>query len=147
MLQDNIDELKSHLEDQNAPFGVDLLIPQIGGNARKTNVSLFLCLPCDNGQLTHLGTVRLFQGSTSAADGSHREERREAIRLCRRRSSKGDGRQAPLCWCCGHEVRGVCIHCCALLLTPFRSMIGHPKHVAKALAQGELTLYQLFAER
>ena len=39
MLQDNIDELKSHLEDPNAPFGVDLLIPQVGGNARKTNVS------------------------------------------------------------------------------------------------------------
>lgn len=38
MLQDNIDELKSHLEDKNAPFGVDLLIPQVGGNARKTNV-------------------------------------------------------------------------------------------------------------
>ncbi|PSR71157.1 hypothetical protein PHLCEN_2v13003 [Hermanssonia centrifuga] len=37
MLQDSITELKSHLEDQNAPFGVDLLIPQIGGNARKTN--------------------------------------------------------------------------------------------------------------
>ena len=37
-LQDTIDELKSHLEDPNAPFGVDLLIPQVGGNARKTNV-------------------------------------------------------------------------------------------------------------
>lgn len=39
-LQNVIDELKGHLEDKNAPFGVDLLIPQIGGNARKTNVSL-----------------------------------------------------------------------------------------------------------
>lgn len=38
-LQGSIDELKSHLEDKNAPFGVDLLIPQVGGNARKTNVS------------------------------------------------------------------------------------------------------------
>jgi NAD(P)H-dependent flavin oxidoreductase YrpB (nitropropane dioxygenase family) len=38
ILQKNIDELKSYLEDKNAPFGVDLLIPQIGGNARKTNV-------------------------------------------------------------------------------------------------------------
>lgn len=37
-LQGSIDELKSHLEDKNAPFGVDLLLPQIGGNARKTNV-------------------------------------------------------------------------------------------------------------
>lgn len=37
MLRDQIDELKSHLADKNAPFGVDLLLPQIGGNARKTN--------------------------------------------------------------------------------------------------------------
>jgi len=37
MLKDEIAELKSYLHDKNAPFGVDLLIPQIGGNARKTN--------------------------------------------------------------------------------------------------------------
>ncbi|KAJ9661498.1 hypothetical protein H2198_001878 [Neophaeococcomyces mojaviensis] len=36
-LRDQISELKSHLHDKNAPFGVDLLIPQVGGNARKTN--------------------------------------------------------------------------------------------------------------
>lgn len=30
------------MNDPNAPFGVDLLIPQVGGNARKTNVSLVL---------------------------------------------------------------------------------------------------------
>lgn len=36
MLRDQIDELKSHLKDKNAPFGVDLLLPQVGGNARKT---------------------------------------------------------------------------------------------------------------
>ncbi|KAK4170462.1 NPD-domain-containing protein [Cladorrhinum sp. PSN259] len=37
MLKDQIAELKKHLNDKNAPFGVDLLLPQIGGNARKTN--------------------------------------------------------------------------------------------------------------
>ena len=42
MLQDTITELKSYLEDKNAPYGVDLLLPQVGGNARKTNVSLSL---------------------------------------------------------------------------------------------------------
>lgn len=47
VLQNTIDELKEHLEDKNAPFGVDLLIPQIGGNARKTNVR-----PC------HANTIR-----------------------------------------------------------------------------------------
>ncbi|KAK0629979.1 2-nitropropane dioxygenase [Bombardia bombarda] len=37
MLRDQIQELKSHLADKNAPFGVDLLLPQVGGSARKTN--------------------------------------------------------------------------------------------------------------
>ncbi|KKA30231.1 hypothetical protein TD95_003750 [Thielaviopsis punctulata] len=37
MLKEQIDELKSFLNDKNAPFGVDLLLPQVGGNARKTN--------------------------------------------------------------------------------------------------------------
>lgn len=37
MLREQIAELKSFLNDKNAPFGVDLLIPQVGGSARKTN--------------------------------------------------------------------------------------------------------------
>lgn len=37
MLKEQIDELKEGLNDKNAPFGVDLLIPQVGGSARKTN--------------------------------------------------------------------------------------------------------------
>ncbi|KAK8106264.1 2-nitropropane dioxygenase [Apiospora kogelbergensis] len=37
MLKEQIDELKSYLNDKNAPFGIDLLLPQVGGNARKTN--------------------------------------------------------------------------------------------------------------
>lgn len=36
-LRDQIARLKSFLIDKNAPFGVDLLLPQVGGNARKTN--------------------------------------------------------------------------------------------------------------
>ena len=36
MLREQIAELKSYLTDKNAPFGVDLLIPQVGGSARKT---------------------------------------------------------------------------------------------------------------
>ncbi|KAH0830381.1 2-nitropropane dioxygenase [Lanmaoa asiatica] len=48
VLQQSIDELKSYLEDKNAPFGVDLLLPQIGGNARKTNYDY------TNGQLDEL---------------------------------------------------------------------------------------------
>ena len=37
MLRDMIAELKEDLVDKNAPFGVDLLIPLVGGSARKTN--------------------------------------------------------------------------------------------------------------
>lgn len=36
MLREQIQELKSFLVDKKAPFGVDLLIPQVGGSARKT---------------------------------------------------------------------------------------------------------------
>ena len=37
MLREQIAELKADLNDKNAPFGVDLLLPQVGGSARKTN--------------------------------------------------------------------------------------------------------------
>jgi len=38
-LREIIHELKDALNDKNAPFGVDLLLPQVGGSARKTNKS------------------------------------------------------------------------------------------------------------
>jgi len=37
MLREQVAELKSYLNDKNAPFGVDLLLPQVGGSARRTN--------------------------------------------------------------------------------------------------------------
>ena len=37
MLRELLDELKSKLDSPDLPFGVDLLIPQVGGSARKTN--------------------------------------------------------------------------------------------------------------
>jgi NAD(P)H-dependent flavin oxidoreductase YrpB (nitropropane dioxygenase family) len=37
ILKKQIATLKKHLVDPNAPFGIDLLIPQVGGSARKTN--------------------------------------------------------------------------------------------------------------
>jgi len=36
-LRKQIDFLKADLVDKNAPFGIDLLLPQVGGSARKTN--------------------------------------------------------------------------------------------------------------
>lgn len=35
-LRNQITELKSLLNDPTAPFGVDLLLPKVGGGARKT---------------------------------------------------------------------------------------------------------------
>lgn len=37
-LKGSIEELKSFLEDKNAPFGVDLLIPQVGENGRTPRI-------------------------------------------------------------------------------------------------------------
>ncbi|KIK64298.1 hypothetical protein GYMLUDRAFT_39855 [Collybiopsis luxurians FD-317 M1] len=54
-LKGSIEEIKSYLEDKDAPFGVDLLLPQVGGNARKTNHDY------TNGQLPELVDV-IIQG-------------------------------------------------------------------------------------
>ncbi|KAG7288800.1 hypothetical protein NEMBOFW57_005158 [Staphylotrichum longicolle] len=36
-LRDIVAELKAHLASPDLPFGIDLALPQVGGNARKTN--------------------------------------------------------------------------------------------------------------
>ncbi|KAH9854086.1 2-nitropropane dioxygenase [Lenzites betulinus] len=99
ILQDNIDELKSHLEDPNAPFGVDLLIPQVGRNARKTNYDY------TKGQLPLLTDVIIKSGAKLfvCAVGVPPKDMVERL----------------------HSA-GVFV----------MNMVGHPKHVAKALAQG-----------
>ncbi|EJF65724.1 2-nitropropane dioxygenase [Dichomitus squalens] len=99
MLQDNIDELKSHLEDKNAPFGIDLLIPQVGGNARKTNYDY------SNGQLPELTEVIIKSGAK--------------LFVCAVGVPPKDMVQK--------------LHAAGVLVM---NMIGHPKHVSKALAQG-----------
>jgi len=38
MLREMIADVKAKLRNPSAPFGVDLLLPQVGGSARKTNV-------------------------------------------------------------------------------------------------------------
>ena len=49
-LRKAIAEMKSKMTNPKAPFGVDLLIPQVGGNARKTNkvrwIWFYLYLEC-----------------------------------------------------------------------------------------------------
>lgn len=37
MLKEMIADVKANLRDPSTPFGVDLLLPQVGGSARKTN--------------------------------------------------------------------------------------------------------------
>lgn len=58
MLKEQIHELKEGLNDKSAPFGVDLLIPQVGGNARKTNYDY------THGHLDELVDVIIESGAT-----------------------------------------------------------------------------------
>ncbi|GBE82370.1 2-nitropropane dioxygenase [Sparassis latifolia] len=99
ILQQNIDELKSQLEDKDAPFGVDLLIPQLGGNARKTNYDY------TNGQLPELTDVIV--------------RNKAALFVC----------------AVGVPPREMVdkLHAAGVVVM---NMVGHPKHVPKALAQG-----------
>lgn len=61
VLQESIDEIRANLEDKNAPIGVDLLIPQVGGQARKTNVRKVLAIGL---------TFRSRESSTTTRRGS-----------------------------------------------------------------------------
>ncbi|KIW17598.1 hypothetical protein PV08_04793 [Exophiala spinifera] len=56
-LQEIIDELKANLNDPSLPFGVDLALPQVGGNARKTNHDY------THGQLDELIEVTIRSGA------------------------------------------------------------------------------------
>ncbi|EJD05740.1 2-nitropropane dioxygenase [Fomitiporia mediterranea MF3/22] len=98
-LQRSIDEIKEHLEDKNAPFGVDLLIPQVGGNARKTNYDY------TKGQLPELTDVLIANKIAVfvCAVGVPPKEMVDKL----------------------HSAK-----------IPVMNMVGHPKHVKKALEQG-----------
>ncbi|KAJ6547178.1 2-nitropropane dioxygenase [Mycena capillaripes] len=98
-LKGSIEELKSHLEDKDAPFGVDLLIPQVGGNARKTNKDY------TEGQLPALIDVII--------------EGKPKLFVC----AVG----VPPKWAVDK------LHSAGIAVM---NMVGHPKHVPKALAQG-----------
>jgi len=57
MLREQIAELKADLTDKSLPFGVDLLIPQVGGSARKTNYDY------TKGKLEELVTIIIDSGA------------------------------------------------------------------------------------
>ncbi|KAF8588533.1 NPD-domain-containing protein [Ramaria rubella] len=98
-LQESINELKASLENKNAPFGVDLLIPQVGGTARKTNYDY------TKGQLPELTDVII--------------KSKAALFVC----------------AVGVPPKEMVdkLHAAGI---PVMNMVGHPKHVPKALAQG-----------
>jgi len=99
MLQGSIDEIKKNLKDKDAPFGVDLLIPQIGGSARKTNYDY------TKGQLPELTEVII--------------KNKAALFVC----------------AVGVPPREMVekLHAANI---PVMNMVGHPKHVKKALDVG-----------
>ncbi|KAI0386021.1 NPD-domain-containing protein [Hypomontagnella monticulosa] len=99
MLRENIDELKSYLHDKNAPFGIDLLIPQVGGNARKTNYDY------TKGKLNELVDVIIESGAKLFV------------------SAVGVPPKAIVDKLHKHGIY-------------YMNMVGHPKHVQKALDVG-----------
>ncbi|KZT52376.1 2-nitropropane dioxygenase [Calocera cornea HHB12733] len=99
VLTQQISILKENLKDKNAPFGVDLLIPQVGGNARKTNYDY------TKGQLPALVDVII--------------KEKAALFVC----------------AIGVPPKEVVdkLHKAGI---PVMNMVGHPKHVSRALAAG-----------
>lgn len=99
ILRQQIQAIKADLKDKNAPFGVDLLLPQVGGSARKTNYDY------TKGQLGELIDVIIEEGT----------------RL----------------FVCAVGVPPVPVverlHKAGI---PVMNMVGHPKHVKKALDVG-----------
>ncbi|KAG8992446.1 hypothetical protein FRB94_013928 [Tulasnella sp. JGI-2019a] len=99
MLRSQIKVLKDDLKDKNAPFGVDLLLPQIGGSARKTNHDY------TKGHLKELIDVII--------------DEKASLFVC----------------AIGIPPKEVVdqLHKAGI---PVMNMVGHPKHVAKALKVG-----------
>jgi NAD(P)H-dependent flavin oxidoreductase YrpB (nitropropane dioxygenase family) len=98
-LREQIAVLKEHLTNKDAPFGVDLLLPQVGGSARKTNTDY------TNGTLPELIDVIISEGAKLFVSAVGVPPKFAVDKL---------------------HAAGI----------PVMNMIGHPKHVSKALAAG-----------
>jgi len=99
MLREQIHELKGFLSKPDLPFGVDLLIPQVGGNARKTNYDY------TKGKLNELIDIVIEEKASLFVSAIGIPPRYVVDRL--------------------HKA-GI----------PYMNMIGHPKHVQKAVDAG-----------
>ncbi|KIM39666.1 hypothetical protein M413DRAFT_447130 [Hebeloma cylindrosporum] len=99
ILRQQIQLLKKDLKNPSAPFGVDLLLPQVGGSARKTNTDY------TKGQLPELIQVIIEEKTTLFV------------------SAVG----VPPKWAVDE------LHKAGIIVM---NMVGHPKHVKKALEVG-----------
>ncbi|KAJ5571206.1 hypothetical protein N7535_004866 [Penicillium sp. DV-2018c] len=99
MLREQVAELKSYLQDKNAPFGVDLLLPQVGGSARKTNYDY------TKGKLNELIDIIIKEKASLFVSAVGVPPKAVVEKL--------------------HSAGILCMN-----------MIGHPKHVQKALDVG-----------
>ncbi|ETW78693.1 hypothetical protein HETIRDRAFT_386881 [Heterobasidion irregulare TC 32-1] len=99
VLRQQIQAIKKDLKDKNAPFGVDLLIPQVGGNARKTNYDY------NKGNLSTLVDIIIEEKAKLFVCAVGVPPKEEVQKL----------------------------HKAGILVM---NMVGHPKHVVKALAAG-----------
>ncbi|KDR80835.1 hypothetical protein GALMADRAFT_241305 [Galerina marginata CBS 339.88] len=99
ILRQQIQLIKKDMKDKNAPFGVDLLLPQVGGSARKTNTDY------TKGQLPELIQVIVEEKATLFVS---------AVGI-------------PPKWAVDE------LHKAGILVM---NMVGHPKHVKKALEVG-----------
>jgi len=99
VLRQQIHEIEDQLNDKKAPFGVDLLIPQVGGSASKTNYDY------TKGQLPELLDVII------------------------------DEKAALFVYAVGVPPKSAIekLHGAGI---PIMNMVGHPKHVTKALEAG-----------
>lgn len=88
MLREQITELKSYLHDKNAPFGVDLLIPQVGGAARKTKWVFPPSLSATTHSiLTRENQLRLHKRQTRRSNHHHSRKRHKTLCMRYWRSS------------------------------------------------------------
>ncbi|KAK2464018.1 hypothetical protein APHAL10511_003962 [Amanita phalloides] len=99
MLREQIRSIKAALKNKNAPFGVDLALPQVGGSARKTNYDY------TNGQLPELIQVIIEEKASLFVSAIGVPPKYVVDKL--------------------HKA-GIVV----------MNMVGHPKHVAKALEVG-----------
>ncbi|KAI0042984.1 2-nitropropane dioxygenase [Auriscalpium vulgare] len=99
VLRAQIHHIKKDLVDKNAPFGVDLLLPQVGGSARKTNYDY------THGQLPELIDIIIEEKAKLFVSAVGVPPKEIVDKL----------------------------HKAGILVM---NMVGHPKHVAKALDVG-----------